>query len=270
MHPKAHHGRTTVGFLTANIHIGAARALWHGVVDAAQQRDVNLICFLGGGLRIREGFEAQRNVIYDLVDARRLDGLVSWSSAIGGSLASDEVIDFHQRFEHLPVVSLALPMGDIPTVLVDSYRGMRAVIVHLIEAHGYRRLAFIRGPESHYYAQERFRAYTDVLQEYGLLFEPHLVTRPVQWEAGAEAIQILLDERKLRPQVDFEAVVAVSDLLALGALKTLQARGVQIPGDVAVVGFNDPTSHLALDAAWEMFNLMLQASRAFLPGWGMD
>ncbi len=231
--------RPTIGFLTANIHMGAAQTLWPGVIDAAQQHDVNLLCFPGGGLRIETDFESQRNVLYDLVNTDHVDGLVSWASTIGVALDRDEVIRFHGRFHPLPVISLALPMEGIPALSVNSYDGMRAAIVHLIEAHGLRRLAFIRGPEGHYYAQERYRAYTDVLGEYGIAFDPDLVTRPVHWEAGVEAMQMLLDERKLRPQDDFQAVVAVSDLLALAAIKTLQLRGFQVPGDVAVVGFND-------------------------------
>lgn len=231
--------RPTIGFLTANIHIGAARALWPGVVQAAQQRDVNLLCFPGGGLRVHAEFESQRNVLYDLVSADNVDGLISWASTIGVALDLDEIIGFHKRYLPLPIVSLALPMDGIPALSVNSYEGMRVLIAHLIEAHGCRRLAFVRGPEGHYYAQERYRAYTDTLQENGIAFDPDLVTPPLQWEAGEEAVQTLLDERKLCPPVDFEAVVAVSDLSALGVIKTLQARGVQVPGDVAVVGFND-------------------------------
>ncbi|HZY41984.1 MAG TPA: substrate-binding domain-containing protein [Anaerolineae bacterium] len=231
--------RATIGFLTANIHIGAGRMVWPGIVDAAEQRGLNLICFPGGGLHVAEGFEAQRNVLYDLVDPAWLDGLVSWSSTISVKLDPAETADFHQRFRSLPMVSLAQIIEGVPTLSIDSYHGMRAAIIHLIEAHGYRRLAFIRGPASHFYAQERYRAYTDVLQEYGLPFVPELVTRPLHWEAGVEAVQILLDERHLRPGIDFQAVVAVSDLLALGAIKALQARGIQIPRDIAIVGFNN-------------------------------
>jgi signal transduction histidine kinase/AraC-like DNA-binding protein len=213
--------------------------LWPGVVDAALQHDVNLVCFPGGGLRVQTDFESQRNILYDLVGPENVDGLVSWASTIGVGLSHEEVIGFHQRYSALPTVSLALPMDGIPALSVNSYDGLRAAVVHLIEVHGLRRLALIRGPESHYYAQERFRAYTDVLREYGLPFDPHLVTRPGHWESGAEGIQTLFDERKLRPQTDVQAIVAVSDLLALDAMQALQARGWQVPGDVAVVGFND-------------------------------
>ncbi len=125
--------RPTIGFLTANIHIGAARALWPGVVEAAQQRDVNLLCFPGGGLGVQAEFESQRNVLYDLVSADNVDGLVSWASTIGVALDPDEVVDFHKRYSPLPIVSLALPMDDIPALCVNSYEGMRVLIAHLIE-----------------------------------------------------------------------------------------------------------------------------------------
>jgi signal transduction histidine kinase/DNA-binding LacI/PurR family transcriptional regulator/AraC-like DNA-binding protein len=231
--------RPTIGFLTANIHLGSGRALWPGVADAAEQHDLNYICFPGGGLRVSEAFEAQRNVIYDLIDPQRLDGLITWSSAIGGALAPTEVAEFHQRYQPLPMISLAQIVEGVPTVAIDSYIGMREAVVHLIEVHGFRKLAFMRGPANHFFAQERYRAYTDVLAEYGIPFVPELVTHPLTWEAGAEAAQQLLDEARLRPGVDFDTVVAVSDLMALSAMRVFQTRGIQIPQDVAFAGFND-------------------------------
>ncbi|HLO16844.1 MAG TPA: substrate-binding domain-containing protein, partial [Anaerolineales bacterium] len=138
-----------------------------------------------------------------------------------------------------PMVSLAQFMEGMPTVSVDSYLGMRSLLAHLIEGHEFRRLAFIRGPEEHYYAQERYRAYLDSLQAFGLSLVPELVTRPLPWEAGVEAIKILLDERGFKPGKDFDAVVAVSDMMAVWAMKTLQARGYGVPADVAVTGFNN-------------------------------
>ena len=231
--------RLSIGFLLASLHTGASRALWPGLIDAAEQHDVNLICFPGGRIHSMESFENQRNIIYDLVSKNCVDGLVTWSSALGGVMGPTEINAFHQRYHSLPMVSLAQFMEGTPTVSVDSYHGMRALLTHLIEVHGLRKLAFIRGPESHYYAQERYRAYLDTLQTYDIPLDPQLVTRPLRWESGTEAVNILLDERKLHPGVDFQAVVAVSDMVALWALNTLQERGFQVPRDVAVTGFNN-------------------------------
>lgn len=231
--------RATLGFLFASLHTGASLVIWPSLLDAAERHDVNLICFPGGRLQAADSFEIQRNAIFDLASDRCLDGLVTWSSSLGGVIGPAEIKAFHQRYQTLPMVSLAQFMEGTPTVSVDSYLGMRALLTHLVEEHGFRRIAFIRGPEEHYYAQERYRAYLDALQACDLPLDPGLVTRPLPWEAGAEAIQILLDERGLVPGRDFEAVVAVSDLMAIWAMKTLQKRGFDVPGQIAVTGFNN-------------------------------
>ncbi len=231
--------RTTIGFMFASLHTGASRVIWPSLLNAAEQHDVNLLCFPGGRLQAADSFEIQRNAIYDLASRKCLDGLITWSSSLGGVLGPAEIRAFHQRYHPLPMVSLAQFMEGMPTVSLDSYYGMRALLTHLIEDHGYRKLAFIRGPEEHYYAQERLRAYLDSLQAYNLPEKPQLITRPLPWESGAKAIGILLDERKLKPGKDFEVVIAVSDMMAIWAMKILQARGFEVPGDVAVTGFNN-------------------------------
>jgi signal transduction histidine kinase/AraC-like DNA-binding protein/DNA-binding response OmpR family regulator len=239
--PKRHDERITIGFLSAYIDVDVSRRLWRGVVDAATRHNINVVCFPGGDLRAPTEFEAQRNVIYELVDPAYLDGLISWSSTITGSLDPDDIRAFHERYRPLPMVCLTQPVPGFPTLSVDSYQGMRAAIVHLIEVHGCHRLAFIRGPADHYYAQERYRAYCDVLAAYNIPFIPELVTPHLGWqvESGANAIRFLLDKHALKPGADIQAVVAISDLLAFGALQELQARGIQVPRDLAVVGFND-------------------------------
>jgi hypothetical protein len=76
--------QSTIGFLTANIHIGAAQPLWRGVLDAAEAENANLIGFPGGRLRVPEDFENQRNFLYALINTTHLNGLVSWTSALAG------------------------------------------------------------------------------------------------------------------------------------------------------------------------------------------
>ncbi|MFT3895391.1 MAG: substrate-binding domain-containing protein [Anaerolineales bacterium] len=236
---KPLNSRATIGFLLASLHTGASQIIWPSIAAAAEHHDVNLICFPGGRLQAADSFEIQRNAIFNLANERCLDGLITWSSSLGGVLGPSEIKAFHQRYQSLPMVSLAQFMEGMPTVSVDSYLGMRALLTHLMDGHGFKRIAFIRGPEEHYYAQERYRAYLDSLQACNLPVDPRLVTRPLPWEAGAEAIAILLDERGLTPGKDFDAVVAVSDMMAIWAMKTLQARGYDVPKDIAVTGFNN-------------------------------
>lgn len=81
------HSRPTIGFITATIHTSTARVLWPGVVDAVRANDANLLCFPGGRLGVQADFESRRNVLYELVSERVVDGLVSWSCTWGGAQA---------------------------------------------------------------------------------------------------------------------------------------------------------------------------------------
>jgi len=168
MQRKGSKSRPTFGFLLASLHTGASRALWPGLIDAAERLDVNLICFPGGRLRSQVAYESMRNLIYDLANEACLDGVITWASSLGGVVGVAEINSFHARYHGLPIVSLAQFMEGTPTVSIDSYHGMRALLEHLIQNHGYQRIAFIRGPAEHFYAQERYLAYLDTLQDHNL------------------------------------------------------------------------------------------------------
>jgi DNA-binding LacI/PurR family transcriptional regulator/GAF domain-containing protein len=231
--------RPTIGFLIDDLSSGYQSAVWQGMVSSAQEQDVNLLCVVGGVLRSSFEFVIQRNVLYDLVGAENVDGLVILSGAMGSVIASEEFGKFCERYRPLPMVSIALAMEGIPSILLDNYHSMREAIVHLVEVHGYRRIAFYRKHEGHPEADERYRAYVDVLTEHDLPLDPNLVVPGDYYDVPKDGIRLLFDERKLQPQADLDALVAVDDYVALPALEELQARGIQVPDDVAVVGFDD-------------------------------
>jgi DNA-binding LacI/PurR family transcriptional regulator/anti-anti-sigma regulatory factor len=232
--------RPTIGYLAPAIH-GGSLAQWLGVMDAAEKHDVNLICFPGESPNFPTGFAVQANILYDLASTETMDGLITWASSIGNYMSDEEIQAFHGRYGSLPMVSIGRVLDGIPGLLMDSYEGMCEAILHLVEVHGCRRLAFIRGPEGHFYAQERYRAYLETLGTCGISVNPNLVTPPSMWgtDKGEEGMRLLIEERKQNPGADFEAVVAANDEMIIGAWDVLRARGVRVPGDVAVVGFDD-------------------------------
>jgi signal transduction histidine kinase/DNA-binding LacI/PurR family transcriptional regulator/DNA-binding NarL/FixJ family response regulator len=216
--------------------------MWSGVADVAREQDVNLLCFTGGLLDDSKSFLSQANVLYDLVDVGKLDGLVIWG-AIGMQVGSEKVREFYERYRSVPIVSVAEVIEDTPSILVDNYGGMRQAIIHLIEDHGYRRIAYVKGQERFQEHEDRYRAYLDVLAEYDLPFDPDLVVTQDDIAklghngepAGSTAIRILIDQRK----VDLDAVTANDDELAHRVIGELKTRGIRVPGEVAVAGFGD-------------------------------
>ncbi len=235
--PESRHSRflgtrPTIGILS---HGFSGDPMWAGAAQFARQRDVNLIGFAGGILHSHSGFEAQGNVLFDLVGAKNVDGLVI-AGILGHNVGPEKLGEFCKQYQDIPLVSLEVPLPGIPSVLLDFYQGMREVLVHLIEVHGYRRVAFIRGPEESVTGEERFRAYTDVLTEYGIPLDVNAVAPGTFFApSGEEAVRLLLEKRKLH----FEAIVAANDYMALDAVQALQRRGIRVPEDIAVVGFDE-------------------------------
>ncbi len=234
-----HRTRPTLGALKISLHNTVERVQWNGLLDAARDYDVNLLGFFGEALHIPDGFSAQANILYRLINRNRVDGLVVFSEALESYVDHQTMEQFLRQFQPLPVVSVERQFPGIPSILMDSYQAMRVVMRHLIEDHHYRRIAFIRGPIHHFGAQERYRAYCDALAEYHLPAPPELVTPPVFWVERRAMIAVLVEERQLRPGIDFEALVTAWDYQAFRAMEYLKARGVRIPDDVAVAGFDN-------------------------------
>jgi DNA-binding LacI/PurR family transcriptional regulator len=159
MHP-------TIGLLISDIHDPNHQRVYWGADDAAREQNANLLYFVGGRLRWPYGFEAQGNVVYDLANTASIDGLVIWG-LLGALASQEERVAFCRRYEPLPIVSMDVALTGIHSVLKNDYQAMRDALTHLIEVHGYRRIVFVRGPQDHPVAQDRYRAYTDALAGYG-------------------------------------------------------------------------------------------------------
>lgn len=121
------------------------------------------------------------------------------------------------------------------SVASDNARGGREATQHLLRL-GRRRIAFIgeasdRAPEF----AERHQGYCEALRQAGLAVDPALHADAESSEtSGFHAVGRLLDRG-----ADFDAIVAASDLIAIGAIKALRKRGLRVPDHVAVVGFDD-------------------------------
>ena len=126
-----------------------------------------------------------------------------------------------------------------PGVTSDSYGGMKELLNHLIKVHKHKKIAFILGPEGNWVVQERYRAYVDVLKENQIPFDSNLVSPFSGWGEAKNAVKLFIDERKLKPGIGIEAIAVSNDPMAIDAMEELQSRGVKIPGDIAIIGFDD-------------------------------
>jgi LacI family transcriptional regulator len=133
----------------------------------------------------------------------------------------------------IPVVAVGVGAhSDVSVVDVDNRQGGYRATKHLLD-RGHRRIATIVGPATWPSAAARLQGYRDALQEAGA---DELVEYADGWglEDGLAAASRLLERN-----VDFTALFAQSDLIALGAMRRLRETGLRIPADVSIVGYDD-------------------------------
>jgi LacI family transcriptional regulator len=135
----------------------------------------------------------------------------------------------------VPVVFLTMePRANLKAVSIDNYSGARLAVSHLLD-QGYRQIGHIAGPLDWWEARQRMAAWQDTLREAGL---PAGAERWVEgnWSSasGAEAIERLFTQY---PEMD--AVFAANDQMALSVLQAACQRGIGIPQDLGLVGFDN-------------------------------
>lgn len=195
--------------------------MWRGISEAAQAWGINLIYVCG------EEFEnSPQAVLYDLVGKHNLDGIIFWNSFFSTHSTAEKTQEFLERYSPLPIVSIELALKGTCNLLIDNTQGVKDILAHLVEVHGYQKIAFVNEVKN-YSTRSRQRAFQQVMTDYGL-FDPALIGTLEE-----------LDERGLRPGTDYQAIVAHSDFPALKTIEALQSRGVRVPDDVAITGFND-------------------------------
>lgn len=167
---------------------------------------------------------------FHLVQEKGIDGII-----LSGPRADDQQL-LRLREERFPVVLLGQLEGSgIPFVDVDNFAGARRAVENLLSL-GHRRIGMITNAPPQYTASaHRLQGYRQAFQEWGVAFDDKLVRYgDFNEESGQKAMSELLD---LYPPPS--AVFVASDLVAFGAMEAIKSRGLAIPQDIALVGFDD-------------------------------
>jgi LacI family transcriptional regulator len=123
---------------------------------------------------------------------------------------------------------------DVPAVMADNQQGGYLATDHLVQL-GHRRIGFIARPEELSHSQGRMMGYMEALENAGVPFDAALVCEGgFRFESGKRAVWKLLDSED--PPT---AIFAYNDIMAIGALRGAHERGLCVPDDFSVVGFDD-------------------------------
>ncbi|MGC5529555.1 LacI family DNA-binding transcriptional regulator [Streptomyces sp. SR-10] len=217
---------------------------------AASDADDDQAVMLYSDQIIRGMERAARRHGYALLIAASLDGgpeslVAKVAGRVDGFAVLAQTVpteDLEVISRRLPVVMLAGPreIDHLDHIVVANAEGERELTRHLIEDHGLRRLAFIGGEENSPDAQARFRGFQEGCRNAGLPVpsRPELRAGMMTQAEGALAAGTLLDRSEGTGVERPEAMLFANDQMAVGALQALERRGVRVPEDIAVTGFD--------------------------------
>jgi len=223
--------RPAVGLLLDALYNEYASMVVAAFDGECARRGYDLLCFAGGSLHSLAGYELQRNHCFELASRHSLDGLIVLSLSSTASVMKD----FLDSFESIPICSVGIEVPGYACVQADNAAGMRDAVLHLITVHARRQIGFLRGPTDNVEAEIRYRAYRDALAKFRIPFDLNrVILANFDDDQGRVAMAELLDRG-----VSLDALVGANDHSVLGALRTLRERGIRVPEDIAIVGFDD-------------------------------
>ena len=180
----------TLGLAIDDISMVGGQKAFRGVSELARERGIDVLFF---HFDMRNGASGMPPEWASMAEAT--DGIV----ALQPWVSEDAYKSFRARLPSAPMVNSHRIYPGCPGTPADSYEGMREAVGHLVERHGYRKIAFLRGPAGNWAGQERYRAYLDELGRRGIPVDPRLSSDNVNWDSGPEAIRQLLDSAQFHP-----------------------------------------------------------------------
>ncbi len=214
----------TIGLLVPDLQNPHFWQIVDSATQAARQAGYDLLLSSGDLDRAQE--EASLKSLL----RRRVDGLIL--SVTFTRLAQEMLSQMAAR--RLPIVMIGGGQFDFDYIGSDYRESTREVVAHL-QKLGHRRIAFIHGVASPGRGQDRLQSYQESLQDAGLPFDESLVAHcgPSVQDGYQAGLQLL--DRPDRPT----AIIVINDLLAMGVLRAAADRGLDVPRELSLVGYDD-------------------------------
>ncbi len=195
-----------------------------------------LIYAIFGGYGKNEAFVRGERMIADLPNFRNFDGIILCMDTFSDDVVEERILERVKKEANCPVVCIRRQYDGYNSILVDDENSMEGVVTHLIKEHGFRDFCYVSGPVDHPDAIKRLRCFRRVLKENHIDFDEESLFYGDFWRnQGTAIVTELLDGRDKLPDV----IVCANDYMAIAVMNALNDRGLKVPEDIAVTGFDD-------------------------------
>lgn len=174
--------------------------------------------------------QADKKSFTELINARLIDGMLLLGADPPFNIGKEE----QQNLPPMVMANEFVPEFELPSVHIDNLTAAYEAVDYLFTL-GHRRIACISGPESVPLCQYRVEGYIQAMRRHGIANPGHRIFRgQLDYQTGASGLNNLIS-RQPAPT----AIFCHSDVIAFGALSQARQNGMQVPGDVSLVGFGD-------------------------------
>jgi len=217
----------TIGLIIPELVHHFFSSVINGIIAEAEKKGYLVII-----LQSNESLELEKKQVALLIN-KRVDGIIM-------SLSNESNNDFHIKEilrKEIPFVQFDKISKLIPSskVVINDQKAAMEAVQHLIDK-GCKKIAHIRGPENPQNAIDRFIGYKKALEKNGISYDSKLVyiCKNVTFEEGVEFAKQIVEEH---PDVD--GIFVITDLVAVGVLAYFNEKGIQVPNQIAVIGFSN-------------------------------
>ena len=220
-------GKTsTIGLIVPEIGDRTLLPMLSGIETGTRENSYHLLIYSTGQRTISS------EELLKAMGPHNTDGLLVYVNSL------DEIALRHLNKIGTPIVLLHQippPNLKLPYVTFQNTSAVKELVDHLIEVHGYRRIAFLRGPKGHDDSRLREMGYLESLKSHGIAYRPELVGfGGFNPRDSAETVTAWI-----AAGLGFDAIFCGDDMAAFGTIQALEKAGLRVPEDVAIAGFDD-------------------------------
>lgn len=214
----------TIGIMVPSLDVSFFSSVVHGIEKIMNENGYSILLY-----QSNESFENEKKGIETFLNSR-VAGIIA--SVAKETTQHEHFSEIKRRRIPLLFFDRVLEALQVPSVTIDDYKGGFLATEHLIK-QGYKRIVHITAMQTIGIFHERLRGYIDALKQYGLPVDESLILYgDFSLDFGRKCIRELYQKN-----VAFDAVFALEDFTAMGALQQLLAYKVRVPEEVGVIGF---------------------------------
>lgn len=231
-----------LGIPLTHIEYEYSQKMLDGVIDFVKKTDNDFFVFISKEPRASEReFSYQEWAVSKFFNKQNLDGLLLPTSALNRYASEEEIHNLVQKFsKELPTFSMSGKIDGVPSLTVDVRDVFKHFVNHIIKKHNRKHFAFMGIDCNSEDVLLRYKLFREVLKENNIDFDEKLLLFGSY--TVDSAVVTMNNHFKCKEDITFDALICVTDEMALGVIDYLSQLGINVPKDVIVTGF-DNTIH---------------------------